>query len=253
MNFHLSIMSHARAGNVKFMQKFCEPFVCNWYVIQGEKQAYIDAGAHNVIECPPGISPARNAAMFDAFLVGLPSIQISDDLRNIKKIHLEEGKRKTEFVTIEHVAAAMIELLAHHKLFYGGTAVTSNPLNYTGVDLSTNKLIVCDFNCFMPGCMPFDEALKQKEDYDMTVRQLLQHGGVIRMDNILCDFPHRQNAGGANTYRNTDTEKAAMNDLLKKWPKYFKPHNTRENQVSLLSKEVLKDHKFGTVNLFEGL
>lgn len=248
---HLSIMSHARPNNVKFMQKMCEPFICNWYVINGEEQDYINAGAHNVFGCPPGISIARNIAMEHAFTLGLPSIQISDDLRNIKQIHLDNGKRITQFVTVEKVADMLIWALTQSKFFYGGVAVTSNALNYTGTDVTFDKLVVCDFNCFLPGCMSFDNNLKQKEDYDMTVRQLLEHGGVVRLDNVLCDFPHRNNAGGANTYRNFDTEKLAMEELIKKWPFYFKLHRTRENQVSLDTKRIFQDRKFKQANLFE--
>lgn len=248
---HLSIMSHARPNNVSFMQRLCAPFICNWYVIKGELADYSNAGAHNVYECEPGISIARNLAMEHAFALNLPSIQISDDLRNIKKIRLENGKRATEFLTPDYVADLLIQELTTRKLFYGGVAVTSNPLNYTGQDVTTDKLIVCDFNCFMPGCVFFDTALKQKEDYDMTVRNLLQHGGVVRLDNILCDFPHRNNAGGANTYRNFETEKLAMEELIKKWPFYFKLHRTRENQVSLDTKRIFQDRKFKHVNLFE--
>lgn len=248
---HLSIMSHARPNNVAFMQKACAPFIVNWYVIKGEEQEYLDAGAHKVFGCDAGISIARNLAMDHAFAYNLPSIQISDDLRNIKKIRLEDGKRVTEFVTVEYVADLLIQELTGRKLFYGGVAVTSNPLNYTGDDITTDKLVVCDFNCFMPGCVPFDTDLKQKEDYDMTVRQLLEHGGVVRLDNILCDFPHRNNAGGANTYRNFETEKLAMEELIRKWPFYLKLHRTRENQVSLDTKRIFQDRKFKQTNLFE--
>ena len=251
IDVHLSIMSHARPNNVPFMQKACVPFTCNWYVVKGEAQAYLDAGAHNIYECEPGICQARNMALKHAFEQNLPSIQISDDLRSIKKIRLEHSKRVTEYVTVEQVAELLIKELTDRKLFYGGVAVTSNALNYTGEDVSTNKLIVCDLNCFMPGCDFFDESLKQKEDYDLTVRQLLAHGGVVRLDNILCDFPHRNNVGGANTYRNFETEKLAMEELIKKWPNYLVPHRTRENQVSLDTKRIFQDRTFKTINLFE--
>ena len=249
-HFHLAIPSTKRPQNVEFMQKFCG-HICHWYVNAGEAEAYSAAGAHKVYESKPGISAARNMAMRHAFDIGMPSIQISDDIKNIKKIHLDaSGKRKTQFVSFGYVCELLIALLAQHSFYYGGVAVTSNPLNYTGIDISFDKLIVCDLNCFMPGCMEFDETLLQKEDYDMTIRQLMAHGGVVRLDNILCDFPHRQNAGGANTYRDNVTEKAAMQELMKKWPRYVKPHATRENQVALLPKIILQDRVVPPNNLF---
>lgn len=239
--YHLAITSHKRPQNVQFMQKICEGNICNWYVINGEKQDYLNAGAHNVYETLPGISIARNTALRHAFEQQLPSIQLSDDLRNIKKIRIENGKRIKEFISFNEVCQILISELIKKQFYYGGVAVTSNPLNYTGIDISYEKLIVCDLNCFMPGCPFFDEELLQKEDYDMTIRNILQFGGVVRLDNILCDFPHRQNDGGANTYRNFESEKLAMEALIKKWPNYLKHHNTRENQVSLIVNNIFKD------------
>jgi len=233
-NFHLAIISTKRPGNVPFMQKLCEPFVPYWFVNDGEGEEYASAGAKTVFECGNNICEARNYALERAFAVDLPSIQISDDLRSIKRVKFDvSGKRVAEFSSVAETASELINQLKRFNAFFGGVAINNNPLNYTGTDISTDKLIVNDFICMTPSLYRFDEALALKEDYDMCVAQLLAGNKIIRLNNILCDFPHRQNAGGANTYRNDSTEAEATRRLMAKWPKYIVPHKTRLGQVSL--------------------
>lgn len=249
--FYLSIISTKRPQNVRFMQDLCKPFTCAWFVNNGERQQYMDAGADVVYESGTNICSARNMAIMLAD--GKPCIQISDDLRSIKKIQTDSGgKRATVFVDIPYSVNFLLDEMEKYGAYFGGMAINNNPLNYTGVDVSTNKLIVNDFICAMPGPYKFDEDLALKEDYDMCVRQLLDGNSIVRCNNILCDFPHRQNEGGANTYRNTETEDAATKKLMAKWPKYIIPHKTRPGQVSL-DYRALEKRKNGIepTNLFE--
>jgi len=234
MNFHLAIISHKRPHNVKSMQNLCAGYICNWYINKGEGAEYLKAGAHAVNEMSDNICQARNFALDHAFAGNLPSIQISDDLRNIKRISMDcSGKRVASFSTVRETINNLIDNLKKYSAFFGGVAINNNPLNYTGEDISTDKLIVNDFICMMPGNYRFDESLALKEDYDMCVRQLIDGNKIIRVNNILCDFPHRQNDGGANTYRNDITEATATRALMAKWPKYIIPHHTRPGQVGL--------------------
>lgn len=247
-NFHLAIISTKRPENVEFMQKLCEPLECHWYVNEGERDVYLNAGAHYVNDMATNICEARNNALNAAAFKNLPCIQISDDLRSIKRIWLgSNGKRKTEFETVQNVCNEMVHRLQETNLIYGGVAVSNNALNYTGEDISTDKLIVNDFICMMPSNYRFDEALALKEDYDMSIRQLIEVGGVLRLNNVLCDFPHRQNKGGANEYRNDISEAYANEMLLKKWPNFVKMNPRRFNQV-LLNYPAIRAHKTNKPN-----
>lgn len=233
-DFFLSIISTKRSQNVQFIQSLCKGLNCNWFVNTGEGSDYINAGAHATYESGDNICAARNMAISLAGADNMPCIQISDDLKSVKKLTVDSsGKRHLEFIDIAYVCVLLISELKKHNANFGGVAINNNPLNYTGIDVSTNKLIVNDFICVMPGTYIFDEELALKEDYDMCVRQLIDGNKIIRLNNILCDFPHRQNDGGANTYRNESTESAATRALMAKWPKYIVPHKTRPGQVSL--------------------
>lgn len=224
------------------MQSMCKPYKCHWYVNTGEYEAYDVAGAHVSTECGTNICEARNAAIRHADELGIPCIQISDDLRNIKKIWFDLANKKTTFINVEQVCEILIWALQQSRFFYGGVAVSANPLNYNGEDVSFDKLIVNDFICLMPGAGLFDENLALKEDYDMSIRQLLGCGGIVRLNNILCDFPHRQNNGGANTYRNESTEAEATEKLIKKWPDFIRMNPRRPGQV-LLNYKGIREYK----------
>jgi hypothetical protein len=223
----------------------CEPHKCHWYVNTGEYEVYINAGAHSVAECGTNICQARNAAILQADELGLPCIQISDDLRNIKEYYFNHfGEKKFNFLTVYDVISRLLFQIQGTGLFYAGVAVSSNPLNYTGENFTTDKLIVNDFVCLMPGAGLFDETLALKEDYDMSIRHLLSNG-VLRFNNILCEFPHRQNKGGANTYRDDSTEGEATKKLIAKWPNFVKMNPRRPGQV-LLNYKAIRESKNNT-------
>lgn len=226
---HLAIISTGRPGNVQFIQKFCEPYHCHWYVNDGERCAYAESGAFSVKECGNNISAARNEALSDAWANDLVSCQLSDDIRHIKLI---DRTKKQKFIDFQEAINTLLIAQAVTGCKIVGVAPTENPLNYTGDDVSINKLV--GFSLFVykgPGEL-FDPATALKEDYDMNVYMAL-NGGIARCNNLLCMFPHRGNAGGANAYRNDSTEAAANAAVMAKWPKYLIPHKTRPGQISI--------------------
>jgi hypothetical protein len=231
LDCHIAVISHKRPQNIKPIIELIGD--CTFYVNKGELQTYLNAGAKNVVECGDNICQARNKAIKDAREHNLPSIQVSDDLKSLKTVRLENGKHiveKTDFISVVDI---MVTELLNKGYFYGGVAVTTNRLNYTGQDFSYDKLIVCDLVCMMPSGYFFDEEMYLKEDYDMTITQLLETGGVVRCNQFLCDFPHRENDGGANTYRNNESEDNATKRIYGKWGELIKPHSKREGQISL--------------------
>lgn len=248
MRWHTAIISHKRPQNIHKIQEITGP--ATFYVNIGEGEEYLRHGAKNVVECGTNICQARNRACDDAHSLGLPSVQCSDDLKKIKLAKLQLGEKMFKQISFNEAVTLMISKLEEKKYFYGGVAVTNNPLNYTGDDYSYDKLIVNDLICIMPSKYRFDESVALKEDYDMSILQLIEVGGVVRCNNILCEFPHRENIGGANDYRNESTELTATNVLIKKWPSYLKPHATRPGQVSLNYPAIRKDAQLKQYKLF---
>lgn len=236
MKYHLAVISHGRPENITSIQKLIGQ--AWFYVNKGEGKQYKAAGAKHVVEADTNICHARNRALLDAGR--LPCIQVSDDLKGIKVVSLVNGKRVQKAIDFETVAQTLIGKLKAARLYYGGVAINNNPLNYTGEDFSYDKLIVNDLICIMPKAKPlqFDVNMALKEDYDLCIRQLVEVGGVLRCNKFLCNFPHRDNKGGANLYRNTRTEAEATKKLFAKWGPFIMEHRTRPGQVSLNYKTI---------------
>lgn len=234
LGVYVAVISHKRAHNISKIVSLVGD--CTFFVNKGEGEAYLEAGAKAVIECGDNICAARNKAIREASFLNLPCIQVSDDLRYLRKIYFPEGEEKRKVIptTFEEVVTVMIKELKRTKLWYGGIAVTSNRMNYNkGIDFSYDKLIVNDLICIMPECKyVFDSEMALKEDYDFTLVNILVNKGVVRCNQYYGEFPHRQNEGGANLYRDFETEKKANERIIKKWGDFIKLHHSRENQIS---------------------
>lgn len=230
----VSVISHKRPQNIQKIVSLIGG--CTFFVNNGEKESYIAEGAKSVIESGDNICAARNRAIIEANKLGVPCIQVSDDLRYLRKIYFPEGEDKRQVCPIdfEEVVLAMVKELKRKKFYYGGVAVTSNRMNYRkGVDFDYDKLIVNDLICIMPDCpWVFDEYVALKEDYDFTLTNILLNGGVVRCNQFFGQFPHRENDGGANLYRNTSSESEANKKIIEKWGDFIKLHHSRENQIS---------------------
>lgn len=229
LSFYNAVISHNRSCNIKSIESIVGK--ATFFVNRGEGKAYRAAGATNVIECGTNICEARNKALETAFKLGLPCVQVSDDLKKIQRVFMVGQSRKVEDISYNSVVFMMVKLMVSKRAVYAGVSVTDNRLNYKGDDISTDKLIVNDLICVRPTTRMFDIPLK--EDYDMSIRCLIEDGIVLRLNNILCRFPHRDNKGGANGYRTVSVEASATYNLKKKWGAFVKDHPTRIGQVSL--------------------
>jgi hypothetical protein len=233
--FHMAIISTKRPQRVAPMLELLGHTASTWYVSEGEEADYIAAGlsSDRVRGCRHNISAARNAALRDARIHDACSIQASDDLRNVKSVRWENNKWQRYRITLEEAILTLLNASALTKRVYGGTALTTNAANYNGQPIAINKFVACDLIYVGQSCSFFDENVALKEDYDMTLQAILTHGGVFRCDNIMCDFPHRDNEGGANTYRTSEAELVATKKMFMKWGDLITPHPRRAGQIML--------------------
>lgn len=226
-DFDLAVISTKRPDNVlKLSQKIGN---ATWYVNEDEVDRYKDKGAEFVVGCEKNISAARNQATMDARSKGLISVQCSDDLVSI----LFGGPEGFYKINFQRAVEELLRTKQQHNGNYGGCAVTGNRLNYTGIDVRLQKFVPCDLIYVAQDCPLFSVELALKEDYDICLELITGGGVVTRNDNVICTFPHRENKGGANTYRNSKTEDAVTKKMFEKWGDLIVPHRTRPGQISM--------------------
>ena len=211
-----------------------------FFTRKGEREQYKSFGAKNIVEVDGNIVKARNTAILMAKKLNVPCLQLSDDLRAIKIAYKnEEGKIKRAWSTFDEILPILLQEMLSHGADYVGVGITDNALNYKENFFMYNKLIVNDF-VICGGEVMFDEKADLKEDYDMFIRQIRDYGNVVvRADNILCTFPHRDNTGGANSYRSEEYEAKCNQYIMDKHKGLIIPHKRRPNQVEICYKKLL--------------
>jgi len=113
-----------------------------------------------------------------------------------------------------------------------GVAPTANAFYYNPEKpYKTNAFIVGDMILVMPCDLRFDTNMLLKEDYDYTLKHITKYGRVIRADNILAEFAHRTNRGGAVSYRTATLEQVCIAYLKKKWGKKIRDNPRRPNEI----------------------
>ena len=224
----VSIISARRPERVPAMNQHAPN--ATWFVAFGEGEQYRAAGAINVIESG-GLCESRNAALEYAFSQNLPCVQLSDDLKAIKKAH---SKKQTEPMSFAKAASEMLHAAKTYKSHLVGVAPTSNAFYYNPEKPhKINAFIVGDMILVMPCDIRFDTNMRLKEDYDYTLSHIRQFGKVVRVDNILAEFAHRTNKGGAVAYRTSALEQSCISYLKKKWGNRIKDNPRRANEILL--------------------
>lgn len=228
---HVAIVSAGRPGNVPAMEQHCAGLAPTWYVPADEVGDYLYAGAVTVVAAG-ALCPSRNQALDAADQLGVPCLQLSDDL---KRLGWAEGTTRDSVQplpladTIARLAAAAVE----HGAQLAGAAPTDNPY-FSKPRVHTSAFIVGDLTYTTAGCqLRYDERLQLKEDYDYTCQHLATVGAVARVDQLLASFAHRTNRGGAVAVRTPELEQASIQLLQAKWPDAIRANTRRPNEVLL--------------------
>lgn len=228
MKFKVFVISHLRADNVQKVQEYLN-YPVTWIVGEGEKETYLQAGAHDVVEGGK-LVPSRNLGLQLAFDEGAVCVELSDDIKKIELLKFPE-KTKKEISFVEALNIFEKELpMTPFKLY--GVPPTPNHF-FVHKEKSDNLFVIGDFIVVKPNELRFDENLRLKEDYDYTVQHIKKFGGVMRLDTILATFSHYSNKGGAVAIRNTELEQQTIKYLMKKHPGFFRLNPKRNNEIIL--------------------
>ena len=225
---HVYVISHRRPQNVSRVQTLVDGQL-SWIV--GDEKDKADYGENAIIGGK--LTPSRNLALIRAFKDGKPCIQISDDPKKFKQVlFMEDGSKQVRDISFVEAAKLMLDRLKDSPFKLAGIAPTANPY-FSNRSISTRHFVIGDFICVMPSEIRFDQAMTLKEDYDFTLQHIRNHGGVIRNDDILCEFEHYKNAGGAVSIRNTAEEQKNISHLKQKWGRVIADNAKRPNEILL--------------------
>lgn len=228
----VACISTKRPENVQKIKKHIDP---SWYVCPNEKKLYEANGAKGVVEVDGNIVAARNKAITDAKNNGCSlCLQLSDDVTRFYEF-LNEKKAKP--VDFDYVFKKMVAYAASDAVKLVGLSIQNNTRNYKKTFYTVNKLVVNDCVLIDTNFL-YDEKADLKEDYDMFLSLTTRGHKVIRLDNLSGAFPHRENKGGANTYRNFFREQKCNSYILTKWKHLVRTHKTRVNQIEIMYKNL---------------
>lgn len=210
LGVYIAVISHERPMNVrKLLSQIKVP--ATFYVGHGEKRYYEMGGATSVIESGK-LCESRNAALRDAADLGLPCLQMSDDVTKFSTLENEKAKEITFVEAVKTLKREMME----HQAQLAGIAPTNNPF-FAKHRVNLKGFILGDFFINRDTEIFFDENLRLKEDYDFTLQHLKKNGKVCRVDWLMANFKHRNNSGGAVAYRTNELEKKSIEYLKSKW------------------------------------
>lgn len=224
---YVAVISGSRHFNVKRMELLVGPVT--WYVPKGQAVMYDTMRATDVVEGGK-LCASRNRALEDAFKLGVPCIQLSDDLKEIYYAVDHENEKEIEF---EEAMKILGSTVRKHEAKLGGVAPTSNLFYFRGNRESINKFIVGDCIWVEPCEQRFDENMSLKEDYDYTLQHVKAHGKVVRCNDLLFGFAHRTNKGGAVEYRTALREYENIEYLRKKWGSLIGPSRRGPTEITL--------------------
>ena len=226
---HVAIISARRPSAVPLIEEKL-PAKPTWYVADGEAAAYEANGATHVVESG-ALTRSRNQALEDAFAQDAWCLQLSDDMM---KCHRAISKKEKAQVSVWEAVKDLKAEMEKCRAKLGGVAPTANEFYYNPKKpVKTTGFIVGDFMLMAPSRPRFDEEMRLKEDYDYCLKHLKLYGRVCRVDRLLIGFKHRDNAGGAVTYRTPKLEQEAIAQLKKKHPGMIKDNPRRDNEILL--------------------
>lgn len=226
---YVAIISARRPAAVPFIESRL-PGAPTWYVAEGDGASYRAAGARHVVESGV-LTRSRNQAMEDAFKQGAWCLQVSDDLT---KCHRAISKKEKVEIGLWDAATELKTEMERTKAKLGGVAPTANEFYFNpDKPVKSSGFIVGDFLLIAPSKPRFDERMKLKEDYAITLDHMICYGRICRCDRLLMGFKHRDNPGGAVAYRTPELEQQTIKYLKKKYGSMIRNNPRRKDEILL--------------------
>ena len=198
------------------------PFV-KLVVKESEAEEYIQNG-NEVVKCPDNIQGnlcrVRNWILDNLFLDADCLILLDDDCRGIGRWQ-DQTYYKFNSEELFESCEIWAKLCSDFGFkFWGLNCVVDKGAYREETPFGTLQYIGGPFQAFLKdNYIRNDEDLPLKEDYDITLQNILEFGGALRINFASYDVKQAEQEGGCATYRNLDYEREQFYSLQKKWGK----------------------------------
>ena len=234
MNFRICIPSKGRAGLMTTHKVFKSAYI---YVPESEVYQYeVYSNVIGVPDSIKGITATRNwilknndSNVFfidDDFLYG-GYVERTDTKYKVKRV-IDESVYLKEIEKMFEICDQMNSKIC--GFFTSGNNLTNyswKPFLFSGVCLGSCMGIVND------GSYYFDESYEVKEDYELSLRHILERGLTVRSNILFMQHEHTQMSGGCRDDRRIEKEKSAIKRMIKKYPGYIKEAKHRGTSFSI--------------------
>ena len=236
MDFEIAIPSKGRAGLITSQKIFKSATL---YIPESELMQY-SIYSNKIVTIPieiKGITATRNWILKHNHNKNV--FFLDDDLQYGGYIQRNDLKYKVLKVIDENIYIKEIQKLfeiayqSNSKilgLFTVGNNLTNysySPFLFNGVCLGSCMGIIND------GSYYFDETFEVKEDYELTLRHLVERGISIRSNILFMQHEHTQTRGGCRDSNRIDKEKKAIKKLIEKYPGMIKEAKHRGTSFSI--------------------
>ena len=248
LKVYVGILSHDRVGNIPKMQSFVGK--ATWYVGIGESKKYLDNGAFSCKEVDGNLVSTRNVLLRDAYEKNYDCLMLDDDMKNLNKIEIINGKPKKLPIDMKDVVDICRKFLKESGLKLAGITHFTNIMWYNPKIPVRFDDEIANFFYSKPCDVFFDEEMEYMHDLDYALQHITKKGGGVSLQNIIAEFHvqlmktdgknYMEQKGGM--YKNTKNRIKAYNMMKKKWgnlvkDRKFVKQGTRNDYLVTLNRK----------------
>lgn len=235
-DYWLGIVSRRRSQNLHMMSDKLGP--ATWYVSQDEVDDYDSRRLKHplsdkisvVEQSAPGLPQARNDILEDAFSRDLPAVMSDDDLNKCRQV-IHSMPNRYRVIHWDDVISLMCRRQEDYPKFkLSSFRADAQPLGFKYI-MKNHVKVIASMYLVHPSEPRFRDAYVQNEDYDFYLQHCREYGGIINNYDLILNYRHWGNAGGAVDERMSNTAEQtaqALNEQFRKdWPFFVKEDNGR--------------------------
>jgi len=203
--------------------------------VDTEEEAF-DYGKHYpdvriVVTEVKGITNTRNFIL-DYYPSGSHIVTMCDD---VQEILMFSGSKKLVPIygnELDVFIRRGFEVCIHNNTKLWGVYPIPNHF-FMKKTLSPDGFIIGTFSGIIVSDIRMDEELILKEDYDFTIKHILEYRKVVRFNYVAVKAKHYKNKGGCVDYRTTEAEQKSIARLKELYPRFVRDNPKRENEILL--------------------